>query len=342
MLDDHVPYPEVDFDALPNPVPAIMAAPEFERTYRFFLESPVRERALVTTWGHAILHALIRNQRPAHVVEIGSYRGGTTEIMARAVLANGGGMVHTIGPFDSERFLPVYEQWPPEVRQAVRFYPMDSMAFYMQMGGQGLRPDLVFIDGNHDYEFALFDILCAARRLSPRGFIVIDDASQAGPYFAAIDFMASHPDWIACAGPSPLQHDRTKAFDWDRAHVRGADFMILRAPAHERLFDDRPKTLGEAAWKKPEARGLGLTLDGQQGPGTLHVQFILRGMADGQNPVQAVDTVARTIQPGMRDVVVLLDQPIALASPHDQRTLEISLVWIGQGALCLSRPPKAF
>ena len=73
----------------------------------------------------ALIYTVIRNQRPLHVVEIGTFRGGTTEVMSRAVLANGSGAVHTIGPFDSDHFPPVFAHRPPELRAPVTFYPIE-------------------------------------------------------------------------------------------------------------------------------------------------------------------------------------------------------------------------
>ena len=61
------------------------------------------------------------------------------------------------------------------------------MAFYMRMATVGIVAELIFIDGNHEYEFALFDLQAAARRLAPEGFVLLDNVSQPGPFFAAVD-----------------------------------------------------------------------------------------------------------------------------------------------------------
>ena len=66
--------------------------------------------------------------------------------------------------------------WPDELQHHVRYMHMNSADFYIEIEKQGLRPDLVFVDGNHDYEFALFDIQCAARRIA-RGGSFIDNIS---------------------------------------------------------------------------------------------------------------------------------------------------------------------
>ena len=337
--EDDIPFPKVDLDRLSNPIPAILAAPEFGQADRYFVSSPSTKRSLVSARSHAVIHSLLRNQRPAHAVEIGTYRGGTTETMVRAVHANGAGTVHTVGPFDAATFKPVFEQWPREFQQAVRFYPVDSMAFYMDVERQKIRLDFVFVDGNHDYEFALFDILCAARRLTPGGFIVIDNVAQVGPFFAARDFKASHPDWIDCRG-SPSERDRTKAFDRGRTFVIGTDFIILRAPTNHRLNDDRPRTFGEVAWNKPEVRGLALALDGRQGPGTLHVQCILRGFGNGRHPVEVIAAASKSIEPGTRTMEISLPEPATVEPGRERYSIESWLVWIGQGPLCLTAIPS--
>jgi predicted O-methyltransferase YrrM len=336
-----IPYPRLDLRHLSNPIPALIASEEFDASSRYFLHDATTERSLVNDDGRALIHALIRNQKPTHAVEIGTYRGGTTEVMARAMQANGVGTLHTVGPFDADAFRPVYERWPRQLQQIVRYYPTDSMAFFMELESQGIRPDLVFIDGHHDYEFALFDLLCAARRLTPGGFIILDDSDQAGPYFAARDFMARQPDWIDCVSPNRSPPDRTRAFDPNRTHVAGTNFVVLRAPTHYQLIDDRPRTFGEMAWQRPEVHGVVLSLDGRQERGAVHVQCILRGFGEGPQ-LQVSEAGSTTIDRGVGEVEVTLSQPIVVEEPVDRRTLEAWVVWTGKGPLRLTTVPTPF
>src|SRR5437879_9184182 len=85
--------PALDLDRVANPVPAIMRSAEFVQTKRFFAESPSASRSLLTDVAQALLYSVIRSLRPEHVVEIGTYKAGTAEGLARAVLANGFGTV---------------------------------------------------------------------------------------------------------------------------------------------------------------------------------------------------------------------------------------------------------
>ena len=343
MPSDHeIPFPGVDLDRLLNPIPAILASAEFEAADQYFVNSGATRRSLVSSRSHAVLHSLIRNQRPAHVVEIGTYHGGTTEMMARAVIANGVGMVHTVSPFDTGTFTPVYEDWADELRGVVNFYPMDSMAFYMEMERQGIRPDLVFVDGDHSYEFALFDMLCAARRLRPGGFIVVDDSIQAGPYFAVQDFIAQHPDWIDCAGPNRPPRDRNLAYDRNRTPIEGTSLMVLRAPFGYLLNDARPRTFGEIRWTGATVHGARLTLGGGQSSGEIHVQCVLTGFGNGLPPEQVMATGFALISAGQRVVEIGLGQSLATSTARGHYTLESWVIWQGLGPLRLDAIPDAF
>jgi predicted O-methyltransferase YrrM len=225
--------PMLDLDCGSNPVRAIMQAPEFAETKRFFAEGPSATRSLLTDVSQALLYSVIRNLRPEHVVEVGTYKAGTAEGLARAVQANGFGTVHTISPFDAERFAAISVNWPLELQHAVRYHCMDSMAFFMEADQKRIKPGVVLIDGNHDYEFASFDIQATAQRLLPGGFIFVDNVSQAGPYFAAKDFLSRHPDWTDCGEPSPDRVE-TKAFFPGRSNVPFTDFLRAACPIRSR------------------------------------------------------------------------------------------------------------
>ena len=124
----------------------------------------------------------------------------------------------------------------------------------------------------------MFDIEASARRLTPGGFILIDNVSQAGPYRAAEDFLASHPGWRDC-GLTFAAPDKTKAFDNRRSRIPGADFYVLRAP-FAYLIGEAPLTFGVLPWGEGQVRGLRLALAKPRRAGTLHVQCILRAFSE--------------------------------------------------------------
>src|SRR5262245_51325855 len=331
-----VPFPRIDLARSTNPIPLIMDAPEFAQTCEFFADNPAAARSLVSAASQALIYALIRNLQPEHVVEIGTFRGGTTEAMSRALHVNGRGTVHTVGPFDGPLFPPVFAHWPEALKQRVQFYEVASMNFFMEMERRRFHPDLVFVDGNHDYEFALFDIQCAARRLTAGGFILVDNVAQAGPYFAAMDFLRSHPDWLDC-GCVPSNWENTKAFDRHRSNVPGTDFMVLRAPSLPTI-SERPHSFGNIWWEKSEVHGLAVSVDGLQGGGTLHVQCILRGFSDTRLGETFAET-SQEISAGATEVSLTFERAAAFDTDFARYSVEPWLIWIGDGSLRLRRTP---
>src|SRR5262249_49282855 len=145
--------------------------------------------------------------------------------------------------------------WPDELQAHVRFYPVDSMGFFAAQAVQRQdRPGLVFVDGNHDFEFAQFDILSSARLIEPGGFIFVDNISQPGPFWAALDFLKSSANWREIGGSAGPYRPQ---FPYDRARtaIVNTDFCVLRAPT---LFavGPRPVTTGEQWWQESEVKGL--------------------------------------------------------------------------------------
>ena len=84
-----LPFVEVDLGKINNPIPIIFNDPRFNETIQFFAEAPSATRSLLTPKSQALLYTIIRNLRPTHIVEIGTYKGGTSESMVRALLATG-------------------------------------------------------------------------------------------------------------------------------------------------------------------------------------------------------------------------------------------------------------
>jgi predicted O-methyltransferase YrrM len=334
-----IPWPLIALAECANPIPALAASPALGECERFFAKCPSATRSLLTPKAQALLFATIRNLRPDHVVEIGTYKGGTTEGLARAVQANGHGMVHTVSPFDVERFEPIAARWPVELRQRMRYHPIDSMAFFMVTDHERIRPGVVLIDGNHDYEFASFDIQAAARRLQPGGFIFIDNVSQAGPYFATRDFLLQHPDWTAC-DETPTLPSVTRAFDGSRTTIPQTDFAVIRAPAHYSV-GNRPKSFGEIPWTDVPVRGLRLSFARPPESGTLHIQCVLRGFSETLLS-EVVGEGESVIASVASDAEIALTAPIRMTGRFDSYVVEPWLVWPNGRSLALNVPPMPF
>ncbi len=191
----------------------VAASPQFEKCNRFFADTAPWNEGLVHAAALALLYYAARATKPAIAVEIGTSRGWTAQVLAYAAAANDRGVVHTVGPYDAWRFLPRFARWPRRLRRHLKFHAVNSAEFFQNRLAKTDRIGLAFIDGNHDYEFSLFDIQCAARAITPLGLIFVDDVDQAGPLRAVDDFLANNPAWRRwIGGPA-------------------AGFGILQAPA---------------------------------------------------------------------------------------------------------------
>jgi predicted O-methyltransferase YrrM len=332
-----VQSPRVDLDS-DNPIAAIMAAPEFAVATEFFTDNPVTSRSLVSPQSQALLYCLLRILRPQDVFEIGCFRAGTTEAICRALHANGGGLVHTVDPYCGDQIKEVLKRWPRQLLQHVKLYTTDSMPFYWEQEQKGISPGLVFVDGNHAYEYALFDIGCAARTIMPGGFIVVDNIAQAGPFLAASDFLATNPGWRELG--MTLQHyDPGKAYDPHRTTIINTDFMVLKAPTLLQL-NGRPRSFGPTLWRRHTVGGLRLRLQPSSQSSRLNVQLILRGF--GAQLAESLVEAAVEIGPAMNYLDVHFASPAQLDGEFGIFSVETWLTWRGEGPLLMVAPPQPY
>ena len=210
-------------------IAAVMASPEYAKVRAYFSLYP--GRSLMSDHSRAVLYSLVRMMRPQLIAEIGTLYAGTTEVFARALWENGGGIVHTTDPYGGDRCPRIISQWPPELQRYARFRPLSSMDFFARLVLETVTLDLVLIDGNHDYEYAMFDLQMAARLLRPGGVIVMDNSEQTGPFNAARAFIEANPSWREI-GSALSSYDPFKPFDRTRASLPFTSFIVLRAPDH--------------------------------------------------------------------------------------------------------------
>jgi predicted O-methyltransferase YrrM len=333
-----IAFPKVDLAPSEDPIAQIMAAPEIEVAKAYFYDNPVAARSLISSQSQALLYSLVRNLRPDHVYEIGTYKAGTTEAICRALYANGKGIAHAVDPFRGEYIAAVMKLWPPELFRHVRLHAKDSMAFFGDMERENIHPALVFVDGNHDYEFAAFDIACGARTIAPGGFIFIDNVAQPGPFFAARDFLAANPDWREL-GSAATSYDRDKAFDRARSTILETDFMVLRAPVTHSV-GERPFTSGRIRWHSRKVEGLRLKFVPPSEPARLTVQVVLRGF--GMMPAETTGEVSVQVEAGTKELAVTLTEPAQVEGQFVYFTAEPWLIWHGARPLQLVAEPEPF
>ena len=154
---------------------------------RHHFEMPYAERF--------VLDVLIRYLRPQTVIEFGTYRGSTTNLMARAVGFSG--VVHTFDLPRSGNVDPADDPIGAEINGTepgarIVQHREDTTTFdFSEFEG---KADLVLIDASHVEADVLRDSHTALRLLSERGVIVWDDyhAGQLGVVRAINEFAQTH------------------------------------------------------------------------------------------------------------------------------------------------------
>lgn len=149
----------------------------------------------------AMLYHLARLLAPANILEIGSYFGNTTRVLAQSVADAGAGSLVTIDPYGGDRLPGIIAGWPHYLAAITSFHALNSMSYFASLEvartatGKHAPFNLIFVDGHHSYEYAMFDLLSSALYLRPGGVIVVDNVEQAGPSMAVASFLSRYKGW---------------------------------------------------------------------------------------------------------------------------------------------------
>ena len=178
-------------DDLAEQIRGIVSAESFAATLSTFETFP--EASLLSPASRAFVDGLVRLQRPGTVLEIGTYYGGTSEIIARALADTGSGILLTIDLLKT-REAEVHEamqRWPEAARDITTFVTVGSLDFFKRLTlNPGLRFDLALIDGDHSHAAALTDLIQCARFAANNAVMLVDDFQLPGVNWAVRGFFA--------------------------------------------------------------------------------------------------------------------------------------------------------
>ena len=307
----------------PSDIANLVSTSAYSDALAYFAEYP--PRSILSDHSRTVLYTLIRTMRPDVVAEVGTMFAGTTEVMARALLENGKGIVHTTDPLGGDRCPQIIERWPQELQRFTHFYALNSMDFFHHLDRQHVRLDLVLVDGNHDFEFALFDLQMSARLLRPGGIIIMDNAEQTGPFKASQRFLAENREWLEL-GSAVASHSRSAPFDNARASIPWTSFIILQAPNHIPVGENL-RSWGQVRTKSAHFDGIRVELPAQRTAGWLHYQALLRAFYDdGSVPEQKLVGKVRIEVDGSASIAHSFDQPLNFPEGA-QYTYEVDLAW---------------
>lgn len=144
---------------------------------------------------HVMWYFLFEEFKPKNFLEIGVYRGQTISLAALLSRRNGVScLVQGISPFSGaddslctypkdidymQDTLSHFEHFGLPAPELLRAYSTDSEAVAMI---RSVPRDLIYIDGNHDYEVVVKDWEVCAQSTRPGGIIVMDDSNSNTAY----------------------------------------------------------------------------------------------------------------------------------------------------------------
>lgn len=319
-----------------------LGSDSFKRVQAFYYHYP--PDSLQSDEARALLHHLIVMRRPERVLEIGTWHARTTETMARALWETGQGHIDTIDPFGGERCPPIIATFPPELQKLITFRPESSAAYFDRAMTGTEHYDLVLVDGNHEFEFALFDIMCAARLMRPGGLMVMDNIEQVGPRLSAKAFLERNPDWRDVA--DVLRHiDVTTPFTVPPACFPDTKFYLFEAPPYY-VIGAEPRVFGPADVVSAEVDGIELEI-AKPAKGTLHLLVYVRSFGlSVPEELRCEQNIALDPAqvPANGRLRVPLSQPLHTKHPQPglHRRVEVSLAFSGGDRLGLRSFPQLY
>jgi predicted O-methyltransferase YrrM len=314
----------------------------FERICMRYRNYP--EQSLQSNEARAFLHHLIVMRRPERALEIGTFAAGTTEVLARALWEAGRGHLDTIDPFGGERCPPIIAALPAPLQERITFAAVSSAAHFDRAMAENLFYDFVLIDGNHEFEYALFDLLCSARLMRPGGLVVLDNIEQPGPRLATRMFLQHHSEWRDVAGVVG-RIDARRPFAMPQPSFPDTKFYLLEAPP-QYMVGPGPRSFGAVEVDRAEVEGIEVHL-AAPAHGTLHIQVFARtfGVAQPEElaGMRIVELEPASIPAG-QPVRLTLDKPLRTAFPQAglPRRVEILLAFSGDQKLALRSPPLPY
>jgi predicted O-methyltransferase YrrM len=311
----------LDFDNIEQMLAAVAADPVFHAVAAYF--DKASPRSLLSATAQAHLYCAIRRLRPGTVVEIGTYHAGTSETIARALASNSAGKLHTVSPHHGKEIRQNMAAWPGGLPDYVIFHESNSAEFFQNFATTGHKVDLYLIDGNHDFEFVLFDLFAAARCANRKALVFLDNISQPGVYWAAKTFLRYYPEWTLFGLSKDADH-QVELFNTRRSSIAQTDFAILKAPSSLVLRSGRCYAPGLQRTSNATAAGIRFRLtERARKPTRVSYQLILRAT---MSLAEKIGAGLLNIDSDTLDYCHLLDRPLSVVEEAGGGPIFIELV----------------
>ncbi len=168
---------------------------------------------------HALWYKLFSEYKPKNILEIGVFRGQTLSLFSLLSLKlNLSSNIYGISPFtnvgDSVSYYPSSIQYYDDVIKNFNNFNLPLPKLLKGYSNdkniieslENKNFDLIYIDGNHEYEAVKDDFFTYSRFLSTNGLIVLDDSSLFTNYVAPFYASAGHfgPSKVALEIPKEI------------------------------------------------------------------------------------------------------------------------------------------
>jgi hypothetical protein len=138
-----------------------------------------------------LLYSLVRTLRPAHMLEVGTFHGGTAAIIASAMQDNGTGVLVTMDP--APRIVAPERWFHGRVRVVREASPEGLPAARKEIGGA--RFGLVILDGPNIHDHVLKQLRALPEHVEDRAFVIVNNSYHYGVNAAIDQFLREHPQW---------------------------------------------------------------------------------------------------------------------------------------------------
>ena len=306
---------------------SIPSTPDFDAAAERF--AGYAEPTLIGPPARAFLHELVKVRDARAVLEIGTYFAGTTRVLAEAA-RDIGAVVVTIDASGDRALIvrEIVDAWPEDIRSVTTFVPhLSSMFFEMFERTSSFKFEILFVDGDHSYRGALFDLINCANYAQPNAIIVIDDFDLPPVFSAAQDFLAHNPAWRELSGAYD-RDVRGDPFAGMRPSVQGLPFLVLMGPAAESV-GSRPSNFSLGEFAQDRIEGATVPVSPSHSAGRLHAKFVINSVTTDAMRSSSTST-AIAVGDGGELVAIVLDPPLAPTfTDGATNTCDLSLVWEG-------------
>jgi predicted O-methyltransferase YrrM len=238
-----------------------------------------QDGAITGTRQTALLYATIQHLRSPCSLEIGTFFAHSTRIMADAMVDAGiDAKVVSLDPFGGERVPGIIAGWPAAQQAVTDFRACSSMQYFLDLEsaatpkGAGSPLGVVFVDGHHNFEYALFDIIRSADHLAPGGAIFVDNLEQDGPRMALVQFLRWNPAWRLYFNERLYTPDDINYATFQHPEHEEVPWGVLLAPHGLQCGRQTFKIMNRGV-PYVVTRSLALTLLSVSHPGTLNVNM---------------------------------------------------------------------